>query len=128
MDADSVPAKGTRIMTLRWLIVLTGAVLMTIGAIGLLTPVSATDSSGQSVGCGTALVSDLSRARAENEKTVADLPIINQMVPHTDYVAECEAALSGRRTWTIPLAVIGAVVIAGVLVAPVLLRGPSSAT
>ena len=115
-------------MTLRRLTVLIGAVLLTIGAIGLLTPVSATDTEGKSVSCGTTLVSDLSGARAANQKTVASLPIISQVVPHTDYVAECESALSSRRAWTIPLAVIGAVVIAGALVAPVLMRGRPSAT
>ena len=34
-------------------------------------------------------------------------------MPHTDYVAECESALSSRRTWAIPVAVVGLVLLAG---------------
>ena len=49
-----------------------------------------------------------SEAEAANSKTVANVPILNQIVPHTDYVANCQAAVSSRRTWSIPLTVIGA--------------------
>jgi len=39
-------------------------------------------------------------------------------VPHTDYVAECQHAVSSRRSWAIPLAVIGLLVVAGSLLVP----------
>ena len=58
------------------------------------------------------------QAESANGQTVADVPILNQIVPHTDYVAECNHAVSSRRSWSIPLAVIGVLVIAGSLVVP----------
>lgn len=97
--------------------------MLVIGVIGMLVPVSVAHSDDKSVGCGTALFADLSSAREANDNSVASVPIINQIVPHTDYVAECESALSSRRTWTIPLAVIGAVAVGGAL----LVRGSAPA-
>jgi hypothetical protein len=44
---------------------------------------------------------------------VASIPILNQVVPHTDFVALCQSALSSRRSWTIPVAAIGAIALAG---------------
>jgi hypothetical protein len=100
-------------MTVRRLILLVGAVILVAGVIGLLVPVSISDSNGHSIGCGNAVAADTSSAQAANDKNVvADIPIVNQIVPHTDYVSECQSAISSRRTWTIPLAVLGAVVVA----------------
>lgn len=96
-------------MTLRRLALVIGAVILVGGLIGLLVPVSVADGNGGSLGCGNAAVSDLSSAREANNKSVANIPILNQVVPHTDFVAECQSALSSRRTWTIPLTVIGAI-------------------
>lgn len=110
-------------MTARRLILLVGAVVLVAGVIGLLLPVSTSDGDQGSVGCGTALASDLSGAHAANDKNGGNIPILNQVLPHTDYVAQCESSLSGRRAWSIPLAVIGAVVVAGALLA----RGRPSA-
>lgn len=100
-------------MTTRRLIVLVGAALLIAGVIGLLVPVSVSDGNGGSIGCGNGLAADLSGARSANGSTVANIPILNQVVPHTDYVAECESSLSSRRTWSIPLAVVGALVVVG---------------
>jgi hypothetical protein len=100
-------------VTRRRLVLLIGAVLLLAGVIGLLVPVSISDSDGHSVGCGNAVAADSSSAQAANDKhIVADIPVVNQIVPHTDYVAECQSSISSRRTWTIPLAVVGAVVLA----------------
>jgi hypothetical protein len=100
-------------VTIRRLILLIGAVLLLAGVIGLLVPVSISDSDGHSIGCGNAVVADSSSARAANDKhIVADIPVVNQIVPHTDYVSECQSSISSRRTWTIPLAVVGSVVLA----------------
>ena len=98
-------------MTVRRLIVGVGAVLLLAGVIGLLVPVSVSDGNGGSIGCGNAVATDLSAARNANEKSVANIPILNQIVPHTDFVAECQSAPSGRRLWTIPGAVIGAIAV-----------------
>lgn len=45
------------------------------------------------------------------------MPIPNQVIPHTDVVAQCQSAVSSRGMWAIPLAVIGAVGIAGAVLA-----------
>lgn len=96
-------------MTLRRLALLVGAVILVVGLIGLLVPVSVADGNGGGLGCGNAAISNLSNAREANNKSVANIPILNQVIPHTDFVAECQSALSSRRTWTIPLTVIGAI-------------------
>ncbi|MCV7078224.1 aminopeptidase [Mycobacterium szulgai] len=102
-------------MTVRRLIIAVSAVLLVAGVIGLLVPVTVSNSNGGSVSCGNGIAADLSGARAANDQNGANIPILNQIVPHTDFVAQCESAISGRRMWTIPLAVIGVVGIAGAL-------------
>ncbi|MGA9493500.1 MAG: aminopeptidase [Mycobacterium sp.] len=100
-------------MNVRRLIMMVGAALLLAGAIGLLIPVSVGDSYGGSIGCGNAIASNLQSARSANDKTGANIPIVGQLVPHTDYVSECQSALSGRRSWSIPLAIVGIVVAVG---------------
>ncbi|GAB3002008.1 aminopeptidase [Mycobacterium bourgelatii] len=100
-------------MTVRRLIIAVSAVLLLAGVIGLLVPVSVPNSNGGSVSCGNGIAADLSSARAANDKNGANIPILNEILPNTDFVAECESALSSRRTWTIPLVVIGLVGVAG---------------
>ena len=100
-------------MTLRRLVLLVGAVALVVGIIGLLVPVSVSDGNGGSLGCGNAAISNLSSAREANNRSVANIPILNQVVPHTDFVAECQSALSARRSWTIPVAVLGAIAVVG---------------
>ena len=104
-------------MNARRLILVAGAIILIAGVIALLVPVSITGN-GKSIGCGNAVAADTSQAESANGQTVADVPILNQIVPHTDYVAECQHAVSSRRSWSIPLAVIGALVVVGSLVAP----------
>ncbi|OBF02962.1 aminopeptidase [Mycobacterium sp. 852002-10029_SCH5224772] len=98
-------------MTVRRLIIGVGAVLLLAGVIGLLAPVNVTDSNGHSIGCGNAVVTDLSAARNANNSSVANIPILNQIVPHTDYVAQCQSSVGSRRAWAIPLAVLGVIAI-----------------
>ncbi len=104
-------------MNARRLVLIAGAIVLVAGMIALLVPVSITGN-GKSIGCGNAVAADTSQAEAANGQTVADVPILNQIVPHTDYVAECQHAVSSRRSWSIPLAVIGVLVVAGSFVAP----------
>jgi hypothetical protein len=103
-------------VTVRRLILAAGVILVIAGVIALLVPVSVSDSNGGSVGCGNAVAEDLSGARSANGGTVANVPILNQIVPHTDFVAQCQSAVSSRRAWSIPLAVVGALIAAGALV------------
>jgi hypothetical protein len=103
-------------MTARRLIIAMGAVLLLAGVIGLLVPVTVSNSNGGTVSCGNGIATDLSGARSANNENGANIPILNQLIPHTDFVAQCESSVSSRRTWTIPLAVIGIIGIAGALV------------
>jgi hypothetical protein len=66
-----------------------------------------------STACGNGLAQDLSAARELDHNNPANLPILNEVSPHTDYVAKCQSAVSGRRGWAVPVAVVGLVVIAG---------------
>jgi hypothetical protein len=59
------------------------------------------------------------RCRGTDHVVRANVPILNQVVPHTDYLAQCESSLSSRRAWSVPVALIGAVAV----VAALLLRG-----
>ncbi|MCV7051359.1 aminopeptidase [Mycobacterium heidelbergense] len=102
-------------MTARRLIIAVGAALLLAGVIGLLVPVSVSDPNGNSISCGNGVAADLSAARSANDKNGANIPILNQVLPHTDYVAQCQSAVSGRRMWTIPLAVVGVVAVGGAL-------------
>lgn len=99
-------------MTVRRLIIGVGAVLLLAGIIGLLAPVSVSDGNGHSVGCGNAVAMDLSSARSANNTNGSNIPILNQVIPHTDYVAQCQSSVGSRRMWSIPLAVVGIIAIA----------------
>jgi hypothetical protein len=109
----------------RRLIIAVGAVLLLAGLIGLLVPVSVSDGNGGSIACGNGIASDLSAARNANEKNGSNIPVLNQIVPHTDFVAQCGTSLSSRRAWTIPLTVIGIVAVGGAFLVR---RGSPAAT
>jgi hypothetical protein len=111
-------------VSVRRLIVVVGAVLLLAGVIGLLIPVAVPDGNGGSIGCGNALASNLQSARSANDKTGANIPIVGQLVPHTDYVSECQSSLSSRRSWSIPLAVVGLVVVVGAALPELQARRP----
>jgi hypothetical protein len=101
-------------LTARRLILLVGAIVLIAGIIALLVPVSASGENG-SVGCGNAIAGDLSTARDKDNGNLANLPVVDQFVPHTNYVSACDSALSTRRSWSIPLAVVGLLVMGGSL-------------
>jgi hypothetical protein len=105
-------------MTVRRVILLVGAAALIIGVVGLLMPVSVSGPNGDTISCGNAVAEDLSAARDADDKNLANLPILNQVVPHTSYVAQCESSVNGRRAWSIPLTVIGALAIAGSFFVP----------
>ena len=100
-------------MAARRLILLVGAVLLVAGVIALLVPVSTSDGNGGSIGCGNAISEDLSSAREANSKGIANVPILNELIAHPDFVAQCQSSVSSRRAWSIPLAVIGLLVAGG---------------
>jgi hypothetical protein len=109
-------------MNTRMLVLVVGAVVLIAGVIGLLVPVSANGGGDKSVGCGSALMSDLSEAKAaDNNLSNKGADITSQVAPglapaipgQTDYVGACNSALGSRRAWTIPLAVVGLLVAGG---------------
>ena len=102
-------------MSARRLIIAVGAVLLLAGVIGLLLPVSVPDGNGGSVACGNGFAADLSAAKSANDRNGANIPILNQVLPHTDFLALCESSLSSRRSWSIPSALVGMVGIGGAL-------------
>jgi hypothetical protein len=105
-------------MNARILLLVLGAGLLVAGVIGLFVPVSASHN-GESVGCGNAIASDTSQAQKKDSNlgnTAADVASnAGVQLPRTDYVGACNSALSTRRAWTIPLAVVGLVVAGGAL-------------
>lgn len=100
-------------MTARRVVLLAGIVALLAGVIALLMPVSTSDGNGGSIACGNGLSADMSSAREANNSSVAGVPILNQVVPHTDFVAQCQSEVSGRRAWAIPVAVLGLLVAGG---------------
>ena len=112
-------------MSVRRMMLLGGAALLLVGIVALLVPVSIPKGDGSSIGCGNALIENTAAANSANESSIAGVPILNQVVPHTDFVAQCESAVSSRRAWSIPLAVVGIFIGAGAVVAR---RGQSEST
>jgi hypothetical protein len=100
-------------MNLRPLILLVGAIALIAGVIALLAPVSIPGPNGRSIGCGNGIAVDTSASRQADNSNPVNLPILNEIVPHTDYVTQCQSAVSSRRASAIPVAVIGLVVAAG---------------
>ncbi len=94
--------------------------LLLAGVIGLLVPVTISDTNGNSIGCGNALAANTQSARnatqATNNQTGANLPVVGQFAQHSpDYVAQCQSSVGSRRAWTIPLTVVGVLAVAGAL-------------
>jgi hypothetical protein len=113
-------------VTARRLILLVGAILLIVGVIFLFVPPSASGEQG-SVGCGMPIAGgDMSAARNLDNQTAGNQagnipvvgPIIKDVAPQTQshaYEDKCNSAVNTRLAWTIPLAVVGALVIAGSL-------------
>jgi hypothetical protein len=62
-------------MTVRRLVLVVGVVILGAGVIGLVVPVSASEGSGPSIGCGNALAADLSAARSEPNRHGAGMKL-----------------------------------------------------
>jgi hypothetical protein len=111
-------------MTARRLILLVGAIALIAGIVALLMPVSVSGPAG-SASCGTPIAGgDLSDAQAKDNNAgnaVGNIPVVGPLVQsmapqsQTHYVADCNSGIDTRLWWAIPLAVVGAVGIAGSL-------------
>jgi hypothetical protein len=116
-------------MNARAVVLVVGAALLIAGVIGLLWPISATSAgSTNSVACGRALAPDDSKAKAADQQNVSNqgANVLNQIgnqigvgplgepVPgQTNYVAACHSAIQSQQWWTIPMSVVGLLVIGG---------------
>lgn len=101
----------------RRVVLLAGLAALLIGVIALVAPVSTADGSGGKINCGNGIAADMTAAREANESSVAGVPILNQVIPHADFVEQCSSEISGRRAWAIPLAVVGLLMAGGSLFA-----------
>jgi hypothetical protein len=99
--------------------VLVAAAVLIAGVAGLFLPISVFDGGNSTVGCGNAVAADESGPRAANVTPLTSRPAVDQAVPRPDFVVACEAAISGRRHWAIPLVIVGV----GGMVVGVLFRG-----
>ena len=89
-----------------WVLALGGA-LVGVALVALNFPVyiDVFDQFGTRIACGNGYGSNLLQAQAASEA-----------VQNANYVSECQSALAARRTWTIPVAVVGWLIISGLLV------------
>ena len=102
-------------MTPRRLILLVAAIALIAGIVALVVPVCVSGQTG-SAGLRNPIAGDLSTARrTRTAATWRNLPVVKQSVPRTNYVSACTSALVTRRGWSIPLAVIGLLVMGGSL-------------
>jgi hypothetical protein len=89
-------------------ILLLGGAFVGIGLVALNFPVflDAYDQWGWQIKCGTGYSTNLMQAE-----------IANQAFPQTNFVDQCQSALVVRRAWTIPIAVVGWLILSGLAVA-----------
>jgi hypothetical protein len=89
------------------LILFVGAALVGLGLLALNFPVflNAYDQWGWQIKCGTGYNTNLMQAE-----------IANQATPQSNFVDQCQSALATRRAWSIPVALVGWVILSGVLV------------
>src|SRR3954471_2459492 len=99
-------------MSLRRFLAVLGAVALIGGAAALFEPVhiDSKDMRGDDISCGAAFSADTGAAWMKDRQAV--------LAGGTDpgNVADCKSALAARKTWTIPLAIAGGVVLLGALV------------
>jgi hypothetical protein len=104
--------------TILFLGLFSGAVALIVGIAGLLTPVSVSPED-KTVSCGTAVAPDLSEARANDDRSAANVPILGEVeaevVADINYTRLCQMDIEDRRIWTISLAGVGAFAVATTL-------------
>jgi len=91
-----------------WFLLCLGGALVGLGLVALNFPVflDAYDQWGWQIKCGTGYSTNLVQAHLAN-------PGLGQ----TDFVDQCQSALAVRRAWTIPIAVVGWLILSGLAVA-----------
>lgn len=92
-----------------------GTAALIVGVAGLLTPVRVSPEE-PIVDCGSAVIPDLSEARAMDDGNSANVLIGNEVVADTNFTRLCQMELTDRRMWTISLVAVGVLAIGGTLV------------
>ena len=82
------------------------ALVLIAGVVGLFLPVHVFDGIDATVPCGNAVSADHVAPLAP---AVPSSPTIAEAIPHADLTAACDAAVSRRRQWAVPLVIVGAV-------------------
>lgn len=98
-------------MLIRRILGFVGVIAVTVGVVGLFTPVSVSPNL-LVVDCGSAVAPDLSAARAKDDDPSANIPTPGGVLVRTNYTNLCRNDLQDRRLWTISLATVGALLIA----------------
>ncbi len=86
-----------------------------VGVVGLFTSVSVSPGL-QPVNCGSAIAPDLSAARADDDGTAANTPVLGGVVVDSNSTRLCEMELVDGRIATITLAAAGALAAGGAAV------------
>ena len=91
-----------------WAILFLGSALLGVGLLALNFPVflNAYDQWGWQIKCGTGYDTNLIQAE-----------YANQVSPQSNFVDQCQSELAMRRAWTIPIAVVGWLILSGLAVA-----------
>jgi len=84
-----------------------GVALVGLGLVALHFPVylDAYDQWGWQITCGTGYTTNLMQAE-----------IANQAFPQANFVDQCQSALVVRRSWSIPIAVVGWLILSGLAI------------
>lgn len=95
-----------------------GALALVAGLIALFAGVSVPVERGAgSISCGSAVAADYGKARTEDSGNELRRTLVGgeRLSPDSNYAADCASAVSSRRVWSIPLAAVGAIALAGAL-------------
>lgn len=99
---------------------LVGAVALIVGLAFMMMTVTLDAGSigGGQISCGSAFELDLGAARHEDQVNEIGRTLTGgeAMFDETDHAADCRSAVTTRRVWSIPLAVLGAVMLLGAIV------------
>lgn len=93
-------------MMLRIVIAFAGFVGLLVAIGGLVVPVSVSPEL-EIVSCGSAIAPDLTEARSHDDASAANFRVRGELVSDTNYTRLCEMELEDRRLGSIPLAIVG---------------------
>ncbi|MFB1296580.1 hypothetical protein ACAG24_013770 [Mycobacterium sp. pW049] len=98
-----------------------------VGVVGLFAPVSAA-ANGTVIACGSAVAPDLSAARANDDASPANVPVLGEVVSDANFTRLCDMNLEDRRLWASTCAGLGLIAAAGAAVTGLMSRRNKTAT